>query len=73
MPRVTLYVTAADKAFLDALPEGLTGAAILREGIARMRRHGEECEHSHRQAVCLDCGQRDDTHPVHTSSADPAA
>ena len=73
MPRVTLYVTAADKAFLDALPEGSTGAAILREGIARARRHGEDCEHAHQQVVCPDCGHRSDSHPVHTSETDPAA
>lgn len=73
MPRVTLYVNAADKAFLDALPDGVTGAAILRAAIDRLRRQGAECEHAHQRVICTTCGHQEDADHVHTPAAEPAA
>lgn len=58
MPQVGLYVTKADKAFLDQLPEGVTGAQLLREAIAAHRRKGEDCGHPNLVEVCPDCGFR---------------
>ena len=52
MAKVGLYVTRADKAFLDELPPGVTGAAILRAAIRQYR----ECEHPGLIVVCPGCG-----------------
>lgn len=75
MPRRNFYVTEADAQLLDSLPPGIFGAHILRDAIARYRRHGEECRHDHLEAVCTDCGHRQaiDAHPVDTSSGGEAA
>jgi hypothetical protein len=70
MPRVSLYVTEADKAVLDALPLGMTGAAILREALGRWRRGGEDCTHPAAEMLCPDCGLRapiGDAHPMRIS------
>lgn len=71
MARVGVYVTEADKAWLDQLPQGSTAAALLREAIARARRLGADCAHERRQLVCLDCGHRADAHveEISTGSA----
>lgn len=74
VPKVGLYVTKADKATLDELPEGVTGAAILREALASWRRHGEECPHPDLMVICPDCGYRaqapsGDEDPVKTRSS----
>lgn len=62
MPTVNLYVTKSDKAFLDALPFGMTAAGIMRDAIARLRQ-GDGCDHPHQMFICPDCGQRDYSHP----------
>lgn len=68
-----MYVTRADKATLDELPEGVTGAAILREALKIWRRRGEECTHPDLMVICADCGYRakapgDDEDPADTGS-----
>lgn len=69
MPRASFYLTEADKAFLDSLPAGRTGAALLREAIAAARRGSEECAHERTRTVCRDCGRELDAHLVHTGSS----
>lgn len=51
-------MTKADKAILDELPEGVTGAQLLRQAIMLYRLHGEECTHPDLTVVCPDCGYR---------------
>lgn len=64
MPSIQVYVREADKAWLEAQPQGFTAAALMRDAIARSRRDGEECGHEHQELVCLDCGRRRYVHPV---------
>lgn len=73
MPRVGLYVTRADKEVLDGLPDGVTGAALLRQAIRLYRMQGEECSHPGLLVVCPDCGYREkapsgDEDPMQTGS-----
>jgi hypothetical protein len=65
MPRIGVYVSEADKAFLDALPAGATGAALLRGAIGVARRHGQDCPHDRIDIRCRRCGAELDTYPVY--------
>ena len=70
MPRRNVYVTAADAAFLDALPEGMTTSALLRDAIARARRAGQDCEHSRAEVICPDCAHNLGVPVSHLREAD---
>jgi hypothetical protein len=73
MPRIGLYVSAADKAYLDALPPGVTGAAIFREALRQARLAVESCPHPVEmlELACRRCGSLLDTDLMATTDADP--
>lgn len=70
MPRIGLYVSAADKAWLDELPLGVSWSAIFREAISQAR--GEGCDHDRLELRCRDCGARLPVDHMHTWSESEA-
>jgi len=57
VPTIQLYVSAADRKWLDEQPTGFNAAALFREAISELRGEMDRCKHRHRELVCKDCGQ----------------
>ena len=65
MPRISIYITAADKTLLDELPDEMTGAVLVRRALTHFR-GGHVCPATGRpEADHTRCVSDADTDPVH--------
>ncbi len=58
MPTIQVYLTAADRAWLDEQPITFSAAELVRDAITRARRQMADCGHEHLEVVCVDCRRR---------------
>ena len=67
MPEVHAYVSAPDKALIEALPPQVTVASILREALAGRR----ACPHERLALRCASCGAAVEGHPGSAGAGTP--
>lgn len=63
MPRIGVYVSAADLRLLNELPDEVTGATIMRRAIAHFRGQ-HDCPATGKECVHTRCEPDVDAYPV---------